>query len=100
MCGCPEPEARPEIAASCGEVFAVIRQSRRSFVEKVDFVTSAGHGRGPGDRQRLSLRGSGPTLVITDLGVLLLHPHSRELTLSALPPSVTVDAVAMPPAGR
>jgi glutaconate CoA-transferase, subunit B len=83
--------AHPKIAAGCGEVIVIVRQSPRSFVEQVDFVTSVGHGRGPGDRERLGLRGRGPVRVITDLGVLEPHPDSRELVLTALHPGVTAE---------
>jgi glutaconate CoA-transferase, subunit B len=89
----PGAGGAPEIAASCREVFVVVRQSRRSFVEQVDFVTSVGHGRGPGDRERLGLRGAGPTLVITDLGIFRPDPDTRELVLSQLHPGVDVEQV-------
>jgi glutaconate CoA-transferase, subunit B len=89
----PGAGGAPEIAASCGEVFVVLRQTPRAFVEKVDFITSVGYGDGPGHRERLGLRGKGPTLVITDLGVLEPDPSSCELTLTALHPGVDVDAV-------
>ena len=36
----PGAGGAPEIAASCGEVIVIVRQSKRAFVEKVDFVTS------------------------------------------------------------
>jgi glutaconate CoA-transferase, subunit B len=87
----PGAGGAPEIAAGCGEVIVIVRQTTRSFVEQVDFVTSVGHGRGPGDRERLGLRGRGPVRVITDLGVLEPHPDSRELVLTALHPGVTVE---------
>jgi len=87
----PGAGGAPEIAASAREVIVVVRQSRRSFVERVDFITSVGHGRGPGDRQRLGLRGAGPTEVITDLGILKPHPETRELILTALHPGVTIE---------
>jgi glutaconate CoA-transferase subunit B len=87
----PGAGGAPEIAAGCGEVIVIVRQSTRSFVEQVDFVTSVGHGRGPGDRERLGLRGRGPVRVITDLGVLEPHPDSRELVLTALHTGVTVE---------
>ena len=54
----PGAGGAPEIAASCGEVIVMVRQSRRTFVERVDFVTSVGFGSGPGDRERLGLRGA------------------------------------------
>ena len=87
----PGAGGAPEIAASCREVIVVVRQSRRSFVDRVDFITSVGYGSGPGDRARLGLRGHGPVLVITDLGVLEPDPRSCELTLTRLHPGVTAD---------
>jgi glutaconate CoA-transferase, subunit B len=89
----PGAGGAPEIAASCGEVFVVLRQRTRNFVEKVDFVTSVGYGDGPGYRERLGLRGKGPVLVITDLGQLEPDPSTMELTLTALHPGVEVEAV-------
>jgi glutaconate CoA-transferase, subunit B len=87
----PGAGGAPEIAASCGEVIVIVRQSRRTFVERVDFITSVGYGSGPGDRERLGLRGRGPVMVITDLGVLEPDASTRELTLTRLHPGVTAD---------
>jgi glutaconate CoA-transferase, subunit B len=67
----------PEIAAMAKEVIVIIRQSPRSFVERVDF--------------RSSVPGSGAMVVITDLGVLRLDPHSRELVLTRVHPGVSVE---------
>ena len=89
----PGAGGAPEIAASCREVLVVMRQSTRSFVERVDFMTSVGYGSGGDDRQRLGLRGRGPVKVITDLGVLEPDPVSRELTLTTLAPGVGVEQV-------
>ncbi|MQA81195.1 MAG: CoA-transferase subunit beta [Streptosporangiales bacterium] len=89
----PGAGGAPEIAASCGEVIVIVRQSRRTFVEKVDFVTSVGHGSGPGDRERLGYRGRGPTRVVTDLGVLEPDPDTRELTLTHVHPGIEPDTV-------
>ena len=87
----PGAGGAPEIAASCREVFVVLRQSIRAFVEKVDFVTSFGHGTGKGDRERLRLPGKGPTLVVTDLGLMRPDPETAELTLTELHPGVELD---------
>jgi glutaconate CoA-transferase, subunit B len=80
----PGAGGAPEIAAACREVIVVIRQSRRTFVERVDFVTSVGFGDGPGSRQRLGLAGAGPQRVITDLGELQPDPATRELVLTGI----------------
>ena len=87
----PGAGGAPEIAASCGEVIVIVRQSPRTFVERVDFVTSVGYGSGPGDRERLGLPGRGPVKVITDLGVLEPDPATSELTMTALHEGVGAD---------
>jgi glutaconate CoA-transferase subunit B len=87
----PGAGGAPEIAASCREGVVVIRQTLRTFVDRVDFVTSVGFGHGPGDRQRLGLRGAGPRVVITNLGVLTPHPETCELTLASVHPGATAE---------
>jgi glutaconate CoA-transferase subunit B len=89
----PGAGGAPEIAASCREVILVVRQSKRAFVERLDFVTSVGFGDGPGDRQRKGLRGKGPVMLISDLGVLEPDPETKELTLTKVHPGVEVDTV-------
>jgi glutaconate CoA-transferase subunit B len=87
----PGAGGAPEIAASCREVIVVVRQSHRSFVERVDFITSVGHGTGPGGRERLGLTGAGPRKIITDLGVLEPDPDTLEFTMTGLYPGVSAS---------
>ncbi len=89
----PGAGGAPEIAASCREVIVIVRQTRRTFVERVDFVTSVGFGDGPGSRQRLGLTGAGPQKIITDLGVLEPDPATCELVLTGVYPGITVPDV-------
>src|ERR671920_1216573 len=89
----PGAGGAPEIAANSREVIVIARQSKRSFVEKLDFTTSIGHGDGGGTRERLNFSGAGPTVVITDLGVLRPSPEDRELELVAIHPGVEVEQV-------
>jgi glutaconate CoA-transferase, subunit B len=65
----------PEIATGVREVFVMLRQTPRAFVEELDFTTSVG------DKVRV---------VVTDLGVL--EPGEGELTLTALHPGVALEA--------
>jgi len=87
----PGAGGAPEIAAMAGEVIVIIRQSPRTFVERLDFLTSVGYGAAPGDRERLRMPGRGPTIVITDLGVLRPDPETRELTLTQIHPGTSMD---------
>jgi glutaconate CoA-transferase subunit B len=89
----PGAGGAPEIAAACREVTVVLRHSLRTFVARVDFITSVGFGDGPGSRQRLSLAGAGPQRVITDLGVLRPDPATCELVLGWVYPGVSVHHI-------
>jgi glutaconate CoA-transferase, subunit B len=89
----PGAGGAPEIAASSKEVIVIVRQSKRTFVERVEFITSVGYGDGPGTRQQLGLRGKGPQKIITDLGILTPDPRTCEFTMTALLPGVTRDTV-------
>jgi glutaconate CoA-transferase, subunit B len=68
----------PEIATQAREVFVMLRQTPRAFVEHLDFRTSSG--------ERVSV-------VVTDLGVLEPRGGGRELTLTRIHPGVAVDEV-------
>jgi len=82
-----------EIAAQCGQIFIIMRQSRRTFVGQVDFVTSLGHGRNGTERRQLGLGTRGPTLLVTDLCVMAPDPLTNELVVSSLHPGATRERV-------
>jgi len=86
----PGAGGAPEIASAAGEVIVMLRHSVRAMVPAVDFVTSVGFGRGGEGRD--GHRGAGPTVVISDLGVLRPDPMSHELTLVSVHRGVEVDA--------
>lgn len=87
----PGAGGAPEIASGAGRLIVMLRQTKRSFVPDVDFVTSVGFGRD--GRGRSEMWGDGPAIVITDLGVLSPDPESNELRLTAVHPGVEVDQV-------
>ncbi|MGH6767761.1 MAG: CoA-transferase subunit beta [Xanthobacteraceae bacterium] len=84
----------PEIASSCGEIFIIMNQSKRSFAEKLDFVTSMGHGEGGDHRARLGLKTKGPTRLITDLCIFEPDPQAKEMTVTSIHPGVTRGQIA------
>jgi glutaconate CoA-transferase, subunit B len=90
----PGAGGAPEIAASCREVVVILAHTRRTFVERLDFRTTVGHGDGPETRARLGFTGAGPTAVISDLGVLEPDPQTKELVLVAVHPGVEPDEVS------
>lgn len=87
----PGAGGAPEIAQHAKQVFVMLRASKRSFVERLDFCTSAGYLDGHGARARSGAPGGGPRAVITDFGMLAPHPQSEELQLVALFADASVE---------
>jgi glutaconate CoA-transferase subunit B len=72
----PGAGGAPEIATGCDRVMVVAPHDKRTFVERLDFLTTR----------------AAPVAVITDLGVL--EPDGDgELTLTQIHPGVTVEQV-------
>jgi glutaconate CoA-transferase, subunit B len=85
-----------EIAINARQVFVIMRQSRRSFVEHIDFRTSPGNLGGAEaaarTRREQGWLGSGPSVVVTDLGIYHFDDDG-EMRLDSLHPHTTLDAV-------
>ncbi|TDV70042.1 CoA-transferase subunit beta [Pseudomonas sp. LP_7_YM] len=89
----PGAGGAPEIAGSAKEVLIILKQSSRAFVNKLDFVTSVGHGEGGDSRKRLGLPGAGPVGIITDLCIMEPEIGSNEFVVTTLHPGVTREQV-------
>ena len=89
----PGAGGAPEIAGACKKVIVMLRQSPRSFLNELPFVTSVGFGSGPGDREKYGLKGAGPVMVITDLGMLEPDPKTKELVFTHIHPNIEIEKV-------
>jgi len=89
----PGAGGAPEIADQAGEVFVIMHQGRRSFVDKIDFLTTAGYLDGGDAREKLGIKGKGPTRVITDLCILAPEPGSRELVVTSIHPGISREKI-------
>lgn len=85
--------AQPEHFAFVRRPLLLMDLDARSFVEKVDFITSAGHLSGGNSRREAGLGEGGPALVVTDKAVFDFAEDTREMRLKSLHPGVTKDAV-------
>jgi glutaconate CoA-transferase subunit B len=82
-----------EIALLARKVLIIARLNRRTFVERLDFLTSPGHLSGGDSRSRLGNYGQGPTAVITDMGICRFDKTTREMVLTSLHPGCEVESV-------
>ncbi len=75
-------------------IIIIANQSPRTFVNKVDFLTTPGYLDGPGSREKAGLpRGSGPYRVITQLGMYGFDDKTKKLQLVSLHPGVSLDEI-------
>ena len=84
-----------EIAINARQVFVIMRQAKRSFVETIAFRTSPGNlGGADGARIRSEQGwiGRGPSVVVTDLGIYHFD-EDGEMRLDSLHPGATLDMV-------
>jgi glutaconate CoA-transferase subunit B len=97
----PKPKVRlpgsggaNDVGSACWQTIIIMRQSARSFVPKVDFVTTPGYLSGPGARERAGLpAGTGPYMVVTDLCTMDFDAQTKRMRLKALNPGVEQQQV-------
>ncbi|BCJ08662.1 CoA-transferase subunit beta [Pseudomonas mosselii] len=89
----PGAGGAPEIAGSAKQVLIILKQSPRAFVDKLDFITSVGHGEGSDSRKRLGLPGEGPVGIITDLCIMEPEAGTHEFVVTSIHPGVTREQI-------
>ena len=82
-----------EIATACRRIYIVMRHGRKSFVDKLDFLTSLGHGPTGRERRELALDTEGPALIVTDLCTMRPDAESKEFVVTTLHPGASADSV-------
>lgn len=89
----PGAGGAPEISSSAREVLIVVKQSKKTLVDKLDFVTSVGFLTGGDARERAGIAGRGPVAVITDLCILRPDAVTRELKVASIHPGVDRETI-------
>jgi glutaconate CoA-transferase subunit B len=82
-----------DIAVLSRRWVTLMTHERRRLVERVSYVTSPGHGDGPGWRRRTGLTGGGPAAIVTTMAVLRFPDGGGEAYLASVHPGLTVDEV-------
>ena len=85
-----------EIAINARQGFVIMRQSKRSFVDRIDFRTSPGNLGGAEAAARIRREegwlGRGPSVVVTDLGIYHFD-DSGEMRLDSIHPGATLEQI-------
>jgi glutaconate CoA-transferase subunit B len=83
-----------DVGSLCWRTIIIMRHSQRSFVPRVDFLTTPGYLDGPGAREEAGLPpGSGPLYVVSTLALMGFDEGTKRMKLLATHPGVTVAQV-------
>ena len=82
-----------DVATMARRSIIIMNHERRRFPPKVHYVTSPGYGDGGNWREKQGLIGSGPSRVITSLGIFSFDPKTREMVLDRYHPGISVEHV-------
>ena len=82
-----------EISIHAKKIILILKQNKKAFPEKVDFITSPGLISADNPREEMNIPGDGPNLVITDFGVYKFSHDTNEMVLSEIHPGVSLKEV-------
>src|SRR6185295_4236323 len=82
-----------EIATGCQRIYIVMRHSPRAFVQKLDFMTSLGHGATGTERRQMGVTTQGPILLVTALCIMRPNADTMEFEVTTMHPGVTREKI-------
>lgn len=83
-----------DFSSFCWRTMIMTLHVKERFVEKVDFITTAGYLDGPGAREAAGLPpGTGPYKIITNLAILGFDDETKAMQIESLSPGVNVEKV-------
>jgi glutaconate CoA-transferase subunit B len=82
-----------EIAIHAKKIIIIVKQNKRTFPKKIDFVTSPGFIDHDNQRGKYNMPGTGPALVITNLGVYKFSDLEHEMVLLEIHPGISIEDI-------
>jgi len=82
-----------DVASFVPRCIAFMQHEKRKFVKKLDYLTSPGHLKGSGGREKAGLRPGGINLVVTNLGVMRFDQGTGRMYLDQFYPGVTPEFI-------
>ncbi|NOX32867.1 MAG: ketoacid-CoA transferase [Deltaproteobacteria bacterium] len=95
-----EPEVRfsgsggaCDVASFVSRTIIFMKQEKRKFKKRLDYLTSPGYLNGPDGREKAGLPKGGPDRVITDMGIMGFDDHTRQMFLKGYYPGITPELI-------
>jgi len=80
-----------EISIHAKKIIIILKQNKKTFPEKIDFITTPGFIDERNQRKKYNMQGRGPDLVITDFGVYRFSKKNHKMFLSEMHPGITLN---------
>jgi len=78
-----------DVASFVSRSIIFMKQEKRKFKTRLDYLTSPGYLDGPGGREKAGLPEGGPQRVITDMGTMGFDEDTKKMFLDGYYPGVT-----------
>lgn len=82
-----------DVASFVSRTIIFMKQEKRKFKTKLDYLTSPGYLDGPDGREKAGLPKGGPHRVITDMGVMGFDEESKKMFLRGYYPGITPEEI-------
>ncbi len=82
-----------DVASFVSRSIIFMKQEKRKFKKKLDYLTSPGYLDGPEGRKKAGLPEGGPSSVITDMGMMEFDRDSKKMFLKGYFPGITPDEI-------
>ncbi len=82
-----------DVASFVSRSIIFMTQEKRKFKKKLDYLTSPGYLDGPGAREREGLAPGGPSLVVTNMGIMGFDEASCKMYLKGCYPGITPEQI-------
>lgn len=82
-----------EISIHAKKIIIILKQNKKTFPDKIDFVTSPGFIDEQNQRSEYHMPGRGPDLVITDFGVYNFSSKNFTMYLSEIHPGISLEDI-------
>ena len=83
-----------DFASLCWKTIIMMRQDKKKFVKKLDYITSPGYLEGYNSREKIGLpSNTGPWRVVTQFGIFGFENEEKKMTLIKMYPGVTINTV-------
>jgi len=82
-----------DVASFVSRSLIFMKQEKRKFKKKLDYLTSPGYLDGPDGREKAGLSAGGPSRVITDMGIMGFDELTKKMYLKGHYPGITPEMI-------